>query len=25
VVRGAECAAISYPTFFETLEQIAER
>ena len=24
-IRGAECAQISYPAFFETLEQLAER
>ncbi len=25
LIRGAESAAISYPTFFQTLEQVAER
>jgi 3-phosphoshikimate 1-carboxyvinyltransferase len=25
VIRGAECAGVSYPTFFEDLKRVAER
>jgi 3-phosphoshikimate 1-carboxyvinyltransferase len=25
VIRNADCAAVSYPTFYEDLERVAER
>jgi 3-phosphoshikimate 1-carboxyvinyltransferase len=25
VIRGSDCAAISYPAFFSTLEELVER
>jgi 3-phosphoshikimate 1-carboxyvinyltransferase len=25
VIRGAECAGVSYPTFFEDLKRVAQR
>jgi 5-enolpyruvylshikimate-3-phosphate synthase len=25
VIRNADCAAVSYPTFFDDLERVAER